>query len=503
MSINIKTGKNVGDVVITPDNDKMITGSDDGMIIIWDIDNGNILKKWRAYNNSDKVTKLVLTSKGDKIISGSINGLIKIWNINGKLLKTLKGHESSIRELIIPPKHDKLLFSISLLNIEQRNRFIWKIWEIKSGKLIKTKEISQAQALLLSLNVSSRNTMNNVTKVLTKHRYSDRGTIFVNITPNNDKIVLLIKNVDDMLIKIRDTTNGNLIKTLKVPKISNLIVTNDTIIIGSKIGSFIKILDINSGKLLKTLKDVANIPMQISPNGDKLVSASIDELKIWNLNPFPRDIIPYIYNIPIASDIVLNKEIFDPIMYENIVAQDFLDDDDNVVFYLIDEESNIKRGFGYPGSELQKMLDNKEFFYECLKPINAVPRLTDVKTENPFVKIAEAIVYYVPANQLAGILKSRDRIIALWPAKDLDQSASIASIQVKKYGTNYRNDYINIVSADHCQKGTDKKIHNMTPVKLIPSDMSLGGGKKKEKRELNENKITEKNFHDILDEIMK
>ncbi|MBQ2387231.1 MAG: hypothetical protein II300_08135, partial [Bacteroidales bacterium] len=69
----------VNSVAYSPDGTKIISGSDDGTIKIWDANTGKYLKTLEGH--SDWVNSVAYSPDGTKIISGSDDGTIKIWGI--------------------------------------------------------------------------------------------------------------------------------------------------------------------------------------------------------------------------------------------------------------------------------------------------------------------------------------------------------------------------------------------------------------------------------------
>jgi len=67
---------------MTPDGKNIISGSNDELIKIWDL-NGNCLKTLEGHK--DRITSLIITPDSKNIVSGSYDKIIKIWD-----LETLK-----------------------------------------------------------------------------------------------------------------------------------------------------------------------------------------------------------------------------------------------------------------------------------------------------------------------------------------------------------------------------------------------------------------------------
>jgi WD40 repeat protein len=102
---------------ITPDGAKIVCGSHDFSIKIWDIDTGNCLKQlgdsFRYLGFSDNysgghlesVNHIAITPDSPQIVSGSSDNTIRVWNIEtGNCLHTLRESKTnSILCLAITP----------------------------------------------------------------------------------------------------------------------------------------------------------------------------------------------------------------------------------------------------------------------------------------------------------------------------------------------------------------------------------------------------------------
>ena len=121
----------INSVAITPDSQKVITGSDDKTIKILDITTGECLMT--LLGHSSNVNAVVISPNGQKIISNGWDYNIKIWDINtGKCLKTLKGHVDNAFYLAVSPNGNHIICG-------SHNNTI-KILGINTGKCIKILE---------------------------------------------------------------------------------------------------------------------------------------------------------------------------------------------------------------------------------------------------------------------------------------------------------------------------------------------------------------------------
>ena len=85
---------------------KIISGSVDRTIKIWDANTGICLQTLKGH--SDGVTSVAFSPDGTRIISGSYDKTIKIWDANtGQCLETLMGHSRGVFSVAFSPDGTK------------------------------------------------------------------------------------------------------------------------------------------------------------------------------------------------------------------------------------------------------------------------------------------------------------------------------------------------------------------------------------------------------------
>ncbi|URD53703.1 WD40 repeat domain-containing protein [Chroococcidiopsis sp. CCNUC1] len=99
---NIESNNSDVTLAITPDGEKVISGSRGGNIRVWALKSRNIL--FTLTGHRDSVNTIVVIPYSPWIISGSSDNTLKLWNLtNRKELFTLRGHMDSVNAVAVTP----------------------------------------------------------------------------------------------------------------------------------------------------------------------------------------------------------------------------------------------------------------------------------------------------------------------------------------------------------------------------------------------------------------
>jgi hypothetical protein len=156
--------------------------------------------------------------------------------------------------------------------------------------------------------------------------------------------------------------------------------------------------------------------------------------------------------LPDVFDMTLNKDIpiFDALAKRRLI---FTVDDSYYGISLQSIESSLK--------------DKTSTFYECKKELDGAPYTKDVHIDTPYFRLTLNGNFTVTEKDLQSALASQCSIFELVPnEKKLAFVASYRSVQVSP-GINGLGEDVNIVSADHCQKGSDQFTYDVKAVTMV------------------------------------
>ncbi len=77
----------------SPDGEKLLSGSDDGSVLVWDVGTGRVLKRFEGHTGF--VGGCAFFPDGERVASGDAEGQVALWSIQGDRIQWLKGLDRS------------------------------------------------------------------------------------------------------------------------------------------------------------------------------------------------------------------------------------------------------------------------------------------------------------------------------------------------------------------------------------------------------------------------
>ncbi len=216
---------------------KLISGSFDGTIKIWDLETGACTQTLQGHQSW---VRCLAFAQG-KLVSGSDDRTIKIWDLEtDACTQTLQGHQDTVRCVALAQG--------KLVSGSDDNTI--KIWDLETGACTQTLE-------------------------------GDQGRVFCVALAEGK----LISGSYDTTIKIWDLETGASTQTLQGHQncVNSLTFAQGKLISGSS-DSTIKIWDLETGASTQTLQGHQSAVYSIAFAQGKLISGSYDKtIKIWDL----------------------------------------------------------------------------------------------------------------------------------------------------------------------------------------------------------------------------
>ncbi len=292
----------INTLAITLDGHKVVSGSDDKSVRLWQLPTGSPLKTLDE-GLGGQVGSLAVSPDGQILASGGGGwdyAIELLWLPDGTPLKTLKKHKKQIRELTIS-NDGKFLSSAS------DDKTIC-LWSLPDGQLVKTlkghkddvKCVAFSPAGQLLATGSQDKTLRlwslptgEALNVLEGHK----DTIHcLAITPRGQ---LLVSGADDKTICLWELPSGRLLKTLagfSDKAITSLAISpNGQLLASGNTDKMVRLWRLPEGTPLTTLEghEDAVRCLAISPAGQLLASGSNDKtVRLWQLSAIRLSHIP-------------------------------------------------------------------------------------------------------------------------------------------------------------------------------------------------------------------
>ena len=205
-------------VVITPDRQFFIRGSDDGKIKVFGLFDGDLVRVFGDHKGEAVIT-LAMSRDGNYIASSS-DSIIKLWHYEtGTLIHSFKGHNDTVEALVFDPNGQVL---VSGSDDDEMSESGIKVWDVREEKLKATK--GSHWRSITSLSFSS----------------------------NGD---YLVSGALDKTVNVWNMANGRLINTLVGHKkgVVEVAITDEMRVISTSHDDTIKVWNGRTGKVLREL----------------------------------------------------------------------------------------------------------------------------------------------------------------------------------------------------------------------------------------------------------
>ncbi|KAI0505757.1 WD40 repeat-like protein [Xylaria bambusicola] len=256
------------------DDDKIITGSDDMLIHVYDTKTGKLRKRLEGHEGG----VWALQYEGNVLVSGSTDRSVRVWDIEkGLCTQVFYGHTSTVRclQILMPTKtgkvengQDVMMPQKPLIITGSRDSQlrVWRLPEAGSRRYIQTGPPANDADCPYFI------------RTLQGHTHSVRA-----IAAHTDT---LVSGSYDNTVRVWRISTGETVHVLQghTQKVYSVVldVKRNRCISGS-MDSFVKIWDLETGSCLHTLEGHSLLVGLLDLRDERLVSAAADStLRIWD-----------------------------------------------------------------------------------------------------------------------------------------------------------------------------------------------------------------------------
>ncbi len=273
---------------VTPDGRRVVSGSEDGTLKVWDLESGRVVATLEGH--AGEVRACAVTPDGRRVISGSEDGTLKVWDLeSGRVVATLRGHAGSVNACAVTA--DGRAVSASEDGTLQ-------VWDLERGRVLAVLQGHTGWVRSCAVTADGRRVVSASVDGTLKVWDLERGFEVATLEGHTDWVRACTVTADgrraisasaDQTLRVWDLERGQVLATLEGH--ANLVeacaVTADgRRAISASYDRTLKVWDLESGQVLATLEGhtAAVSACAVSPDGRRVISASADRaLKVWDL----------------------------------------------------------------------------------------------------------------------------------------------------------------------------------------------------------------------------
>ena len=294
------------------DNDKILTGSDDAIIDIYDTATGAQRRRLTGHEGG----VWALEYQDNILVSGSTDRSVRIWDMNnGKCLHVFQGHTSTVRclqivqpvevgirqdgrPLMMPPQRTIITGS------RDSSCRVWRLPKIGERSVFETNSNAtdnnpffqrvlaghshSVRAIAAHGDVLVSGSYDNTVRVWeistgeTKHTLRGHGTKVYSVVLDYDR-KRCISGSMDTIVKVWSIETGECLFNLNGHNsLVGLLDLKDNVLVSAAADWTLKVWDPENGRNLHTLKAHSSAITCFAHDGYKVVSGSEKSLKMWN-----------------------------------------------------------------------------------------------------------------------------------------------------------------------------------------------------------------------------
>ena len=241
-------------VAVFPDGTRIVSGSSDKTVRIWDAASGAQLQVLKGHEGA--ITAIAVSPDGAYIVSGSFDETVRIWDaVRGTQLRVLQGHEDDVNAVAVSPDSTRIV-SGSMDNTV-------RLWDAASGEQIQTLRGHQKRVNAVAVSPNGARV----------------------ISGSRDKTIRIWDAASGEPLQVLEGHEGAVLAVAISPDGTRIVSGSGPPTIGASAKFTVRVWDAANGAQLQVLQGHEQFvtAVAVSPDGARIISGSNDTtIRIWD-----------------------------------------------------------------------------------------------------------------------------------------------------------------------------------------------------------------------------
>ncbi|MBN2271248.1 MAG: protein kinase [Sedimentisphaerales bacterium] len=277
-------------IAFSADGRRIVSGSGDKTLKVWNVENGTEVMTMRGHR--DAVSSVAFSADGRRIVSGSYDNTLKVWDVeNGGELMTLRGHTRTryVNSVAFSPDGTRI--------VSGSDDNTLKVWDAESGAELMTLRGHEDRVYSVAFSADGRRIVSGSGDNTLQVWDAESGGELMILRGHTGMVFSVAFSADgrriisgsyDNTLKVWDTESGSELMTLPghTGEVFSVAFSPDgRRIVSGSVDNTLKVWDAESGGEVRTLRgherQVASVAF--SPDSKRIASGGMDKtLKVWD-----------------------------------------------------------------------------------------------------------------------------------------------------------------------------------------------------------------------------
>ncbi|HUG20586.1 MAG TPA: DUF4019 domain-containing protein, partial [Planctomycetaceae bacterium] len=284
---------NVRSLAFSPDGTRLLSSSDNGMLLMHDVATGRQLREFSGHNRS--IRSVSFSADGTRVLSSGWDNTIRLWDVaTGETIRVIEDGNGLLHSSRLNAAGNRI---ISCSHVGQSEGAI-RVWDVETGKLLKEFEKVTFQPFEVVLSPEGDRALSGGHDAVMRLWDIETGKVIREYRGHSDWVRTVAFSKDgqravsgskDNSIRVWDVETGELLRTLTghTNLVESAVFTPDgrRVLSGSMDGS-IRLWDVSTGEELAGFGSPAVVNVvAISPDGLTAASGGDDKLiRVWKMS---------------------------------------------------------------------------------------------------------------------------------------------------------------------------------------------------------------------------